>query len=174
MPKLQRTGQFAKLAREKYWSHLMRCIHKRVNNPDDVAEISQEILLKLMRVPDHRQFESPLRYIYRTVKHAIDDFLRREGNKFVISDSDLAAEAAERPIPDLPLNVLEATLDAELRLLAALSGLRREYLEVVRLRVRENLSYREIGVRAGLSTQSAEQYYQRAVRLILARYSRLS
>ena len=116
---------------------------------ESAEDVVQEAFMRL-----HAQFDKvnePRRWLYRTV-HNLALNQRRAGGKIVSLDAPQAASPAENgeapPLPDEQIARWEGI--GLLRL--TLQTLEPATRELIRLKFEENLSYKEIAERTGLST----------------------
>ena len=143
-------------------SYALRLLGRR-----DLAEdIVQEAFMRL-----HAQFEEvrePRRWLYRTV-HNLSLNQRRQANKIV--SLDLPAEATAlpatetpdpQPLPDEQIARLEGIGLVRL----SLESLDDRSREVVHLKFNENLSYKEISARTGLTVSNVGYLLHHALKAI--------
>ena len=149
-------------------SYALRLLHARAAAED----IVQEAFMRL-----HAQFKDvrePRRWLYRTV-HNLALNQRRKDDKIVPFDP----AAGARPKEDNPVSVIPDTADPELLpdeqiirwegiglVRLSLGVLDERSREVLKLKFEENLSYRDISARTGLSVSNVGYLLHPALKLI--------
>jgi RNA polymerase sigma factor (sigma-70 family) len=139
-------------------SHAMKWIFDRPTAED----IVQEAFLRLHR--EEAAVLQPRAWLYRTVHNLACSHLRaaalRSGR--VVVDAGVTEAVDPEPLPD------EAALRMEERALAGLclDRLPERHREVVSLRYREQLSYREIAARTGLTVNHVGVLLSQALKLL--------
>jgi RNA polymerase sigma factor (sigma-70 family) len=137
-------------------------IRRRVGNEADAAELVQEVYVRLMHLECAEKLRrSPESYLFRTAINLVRDQHRRA-----------TARCAGRHIPfddgiaDVPQQNPETLLAArQLALLIeqAISELDPTTREVLSLRLADELSYREIGMRTKIPLRSLERHVSNAL-----------
>lgn len=165
------TGRLAQQALQHYAQELRRYLQKRVNRPQDVDDLAQEVYLRLLRWEDAKVVEKPLQYLYGVAAHVIADFRVASSRLPAVPFSDAEfSELMECPTTDGNDSVQES-LDIERRLTEALGQLPDTYAAIVIGFHREGLTYDEIGNRLNLSPNTVHKYLTRAraqLRMLLA------
>lgn len=129
---------------------LLRYAGKMVKRPEVAQDLVQEAFLKLHA----RQglVSQPKAWLYRTVHNLAVNCLRKEGRMVPLvsggsEESTAPEQAATEPLPDECLARMETV--GQVRLL--LQKLEPKKRELIRLKFEEDLSYKEISERTGLS-----------------------
>ena len=138
-------------------------LQRRVRNQDEIADLVQEVYLRLLRVPDSATVENPEGYIFAVARNLIKEraLLARRFSQSIAHDApeiemDLALEPA-----------FGAKIDAEVRVRRVrqvLEELSPKCRAAIVLHYRDGLSYAEIGLRLGISESMAKKYRSQALR----------
>jgi RNA polymerase sigma factor (sigma-70 family) len=141
----------------KHHETVLRLLRRRLSNEDDVAELAQEAFLRVLRYRECKP--AARRYLLmRTALNLAASHLRQARcNKPHVSLHELEI------VQDAP--GLDDQLDqaqCEQRLLVAIDGLPARRREVLLLRLVQELSYREIAERCGISLAAVEKHLWRA------------
>lgn len=144
-----------------------------VGDPEDAADVTQEVFFKLWRsLPDFRGESGLSTWLYRLTDNCAIDLLRREKKRR--GDSSLDDEEASLVLPADPSPTPhQAAEHSELRraVADALAQLNDEHRRVLVLREISGLSYDEIALTLGLSPGTVKSRIARA-RLALANFLR--
>lgn len=151
---------------------LQAFFRRRIQTKADAQDLAQEVYLRMLRVADQDAIRNPVLYLYTVAnnlakEHAVFD--RRRASSVDIEDAE-AQEQLER------LPAFDGELDQALRtarLLVVLKQLSPKCQAAVALRFTENLSYREVAVRLGVSAQMAKKYVAQALAHCRRRMARL-
>jgi len=140
---------------------------RRVDSPEDVADLVQEVFLRVARLPDVDAIEVPDRFLFVVAANTLRDRQRR-----------LAARGYPRhvPIDDLEL---ESADFSPFRVLVGQEGIRqveralRELPERTRdvfvLKLFEEYRMADVASALGISKRAAEKHYARALQHLQAR-----
>lgn len=153
-------------------SRLLGYAHRLVNNLDAAEDVVQEAFLRL-----HGQFEQvqdPRRWLYRTVHNLALNHRRAAGRTISLEQpegSDLASPPPPvdpQPLPDEQIarwenvglvRLILETLDPRSR-------------ELIRLKFQENLSYKQITERTGLTTGHVGYLLHHALKAVAGELAR--
>ena len=129
---------------------LLRYACKMVKRPEVAQDLVQEAFLKLHA--RQRSVSQPKAWLYRTVHNLAINCLRKEGRMALLAldeseESPALEQAAHETLPDESLARMEIV--GQVRLL--LQKLEPKKRELIRLKFEEELSYKEISKRTGLS-----------------------
>jgi RNA polymerase sigma factor (sigma-70 family) len=137
-------------------------LKRRARNQDEIADLVQEVYLRLLRVPDSATVANPESYVFAVASNLLKEraVLARRFAQSIVHDAleietDLALEPA-----------FGADLDAEVRekrLREVLAELSPKCRAAVVLHYREGLGYREIGLRLGISVPMVKKYRSQAL-----------
>ncbi len=141
---------------------LVRFIARRLRSVADARDLAHEAYVRLLRVKRKDLIRDPQAYLYRIATNILYEFeLKRK------ADADGLARCAEYQILEAdcahPEEDVE-TLQARKRIEAVLSQLTPRCRAVFILYRRDGLSYKEIGVRIGISTNMVKKYLARGLR----------
>ncbi len=162
-------ASFAQLAYERYSRVLRHYLMSRVRNQEDARELAQEVWTRLLRVTEPQKVLDPRGYIYRVAAHVVAEFQDLRRRSPVQFDSDVLASTVEdHPPADDAIERLNAQRDV----MRALEPLSPTFREIIVLRVREGLSYQDIGARLGLSGGTAKRYFFSAMALARSAWTR--
>ena len=155
-------GAFRALV-ETHQAMVYRLAYRLTGSPEDAADLTQEVFLRLWRGLEGFQGRSALStWLYRLTSNAAVDLLRREGRRSALPLETGEGEALQIPDPGpTPEGALERQEEREAvrRGLAALSP---DHRQVLLLRELEGLSYREIARELGLEEGTVKSRIARA------------
>lgn len=166
------THAFAHLV-EQYEKQVYHHALRLVGNPEDAADISQEVFWKAWRaLPTFRGQSSFSTWLYRLTDNACTDLFRREKKRrkdvpLVLEDLSSSQLVHPDPTPQEQVEARES-LDTLEQGLAQLS---QDHRRILVLRELSGLSYQEIASILGLSSGTVKSRLARA-RLTLANYLR--
>jgi RNA polymerase sigma factor (sigma-70 family) len=145
-----------------YHDVLRGYIRRRVKNEADVAELVQEVYVRLMRRKSAVKLrEAPESYLFRTAINLIRDQHRRNTARSADRHIPFEDEIADSPHEDP--EALLASRQLSLILEQAIRELDPKAREVFSLRLIYELSYREIEARTGIALRSIERYMSQAL-----------
>jgi len=141
---------------------LERFIARRTRSRQDVADIAQEVFLRILRIKDVTSIRNPEAYLLTVAHNVIKERAvldRRQSASVDVEDFSVQLETA-----------IESMFDAELDDERATDRLREVLLQLspkcraaVSLQFNDGLSYRDIGARLGVSTNMVKKYLSHAV-----------
>jgi RNA polymerase sigma-70 factor (ECF subfamily) len=162
-------ASFAQFACERYGRVLRNYLMNRVRNQEDARELAQEVWTRLLRVTEPQKVRDPRSYIYRVAAHVVAEFQDLRRRSPVQFDSEAFASALE-DFP--PVDDAMERLHAQRDVMRALEPLSPAFREIIVLRVREGLSYQDIGERLGFSSGTAKRYFFSAMALARSAWTR--
>ncbi len=148
---------------------LLRYFERRVANPDDAQDLTQEVFLHLTRSTSAAEaLREPERYVFRIASNVLRDRLRRgkvrrAQHHIPLEDPDIAGElpSAERVYQGQ--QILE-------RVLAAITELTPKCRTTFILHRFEGLSYTEIARRLGVSRSAIEKQMMHVIQILSERF----
>ena len=151
---------------------LQAFFRRRIQTKADAQDLAQEVYLRMLRLPDQEAIRNPVLYLYTVAnnlakEHAVLD--RRRASSVDIEDVEAHEQLERLPAFDGDLDQAQRTA----RLLVVLKQLSPKCQAAVALRFTENLSYREVAMRLGVSAQMAKKYVARALAHCRRRMARL-
>ena len=139
---------------------LRRFLHSRVRNIADVPDITQEVYLRMLRVPNVDSIRSPEAYLFTVAQHVLQQHTLKMA---ALPSAELAqvlnTQATAHTDPALEL-VAAQCLD---RLQEALEKLSPNARAVFMLSRRDGLSFDEIAERLGCSRPMVKKYLMKAL-----------
>lgn len=143
---------------------LQRYFSRRLGNRQDVRELTQEVWLRLCRVADRQRLKEPMAYVYRTAANVLAEFFLRQRREATTPDPE-KLELGMHADGALQDEVAERA-QAQHDLLNALRTMPAAYQHIVRMRLCEQKSFRDIAETTGFTEATARRYYFRAVALL--------
>lgn len=140
---------------------LRRFLVSRVRNSDDIADLVQEVFLRLLRVPDPEAIRSPEAYLFTIARHVAQQHALKQSERTrYLELKDMLTELAAAP-PDPALEVsAEQSIRQIERALDALSPKARAAFLYHR---RDGLTLEEIGRKFGVGRDQAKKYLAKAL-----------
>lgn len=141
----------------------LRCfLLRRVRNGADVADLVQEIYLRMMRVPDHEAIRSPEAYLFTVARHVVmQHTLRQSALPVSVELRDMLVEARDADADDPEMEISAQQCLATLS--QALDELPPRSRAAFLMHRRDGLTLEEIGRRLGVSRPMAKKYLARAL-----------
>ena len=141
---------------------LQAYFYRRIRKKSDVADLTQEVYLRMLRVGNSEAIRNPQVYLYAVAsnlvkEHAILD--RRDARHL-----DIDEVSVQQSLGDLPS--LDSTIDASRqaeRLRAAVDRLPLNWRTAVVLQCRYSLTYQEIADHMGVSSSMVKKYLAQAL-----------
>jgi len=141
---------------------LQRFLYARVGNFADVADIIQEVYLRMLRVPNIESIRSPEAYLFTVAQHVVQQHtLRESATPPSVELARMLNSPAAMPDSD-PALALVAD-QCLLRLQDALEELNPKARATFMLHRRDGLSFDEIGARLGISRPMVKKYLMKAL-----------
>lgn len=141
----------------KYAPALHRYLLRRIRRGSDVADLTQEIFERFLRVPLADSIKYPQAYLFRIASHVVSDALLRDEQALITYDSKTADKAAENLELATPDDMSERMGFAQ-ELQRVLTQLPDMHRAVILLSVRDGLSHKEVARRTGLSVSTVGVY----------------
>jgi len=142
---------------DEYHLRLLGYLRANLQKEHDAEDVSQEVYLRLLRIPEERVVEHPRAYLLRVAANVIADW-----------------RAGQRPYESRPLEELDQPAEGEdgaesydrqrraERIERALAALPAHYRAAVVLKTRHGLSYGEIAAHLGVSERRVKRYIVKA------------
>lgn len=137
---------------------LKRYLTLRIGNHVEAQDIAQEIYLRLLRLDNTDMIRSPEAFLFRLASNAVYEWRMRARNRLPHSPDELDGLSAEGEASD---SIWREQLAGELT--SALQRLPPKTRAAVLLHRREGLTYREVGLRLGVSGETVKKYLIRGV-----------
>jgi RNA polymerase sigma-70 factor (ECF subfamily) len=144
---------------------LMQYLQHNWRNRSDIADLQQEVYLRVYRAAQDGLPERPRQFVFATARNLLVDRVRHQTVVPIEAMADLEAleTAADNPGPD---RVTEAR-DELRHMQNALDRLPPQCRQVVVLARIEGLSRREIADRMGLAEPTVANYLARGIRILV-------
>lgn len=146
----------------QYRRVLHRFLLRRLKNTEDVADLAQEVYLRLLRVENEEMVRSPQDYLFGIASHVVYQFRMREQRELVSYDSEAVDQAAENPHEVWP-DEMPDRLNLEREIEAALAALSPAHQAAFVLRKRDGLTDAQIAQRLQLSVHTVKKYIFQAM-----------
>lgn len=145
----------------RHGGRLRRFLAARIRNAADVADLAQEVFLRLLRVERHDQIRSPEAYLLTIASHVLHQHTLNTAAAASAESLDTFLEEALSADSDLTAQVhLERRLEALERSLAKLSPKTRA---VFLLQRRDGCTLDEIAARLGISRGMVKKHLAKAM-----------
>ena len=139
---------------------LRRFLLARVRNIADVPDMTQEVYLRMLRVPNVESVRSPEAYLFTVAQHVVQQHTLKSATLPAKLEKVLSTQAVSAPAdPELELVAVQS-LD---RLQETLDKLSPKVRAVFMLSRRDGLSFDEIAVRLGISRPMVKKYLMKAL-----------
>lgn len=141
---------------------LRSMLGRRTRRRSDVADLAQEVYLRLLRHPDPEAIESPEAYLFAVATNLVRERALAVRRRGIEVDPELAdAEDWLAVVPRFDEEVDEAARAARLR--EILAELPPKCRDAIVLHYHDGLSYAEAGARLGVSSHAIKKYVVRAL-----------
>lgn len=160
---LSRKQAFVADIEKQHGARLRRFLASRLRHgAADIADLVQEIFLRLLRIDDHETIRSPEAYVYTIAFHVLHQHkLRQSAMPEAVEITALIDEMEASP-EENPATRVEVRQRLEV-LQAALAQLSPKAQAVLLLHRRDGYSLEEIGSKLGISRAMAAKYLSRAL-----------
>ena len=141
---------------------LQAYFYRRIRKKSDVADLTQEVYLRMLRVSNNEVIRNPQVYLYTVAsnlvkEHAILD--RRDAGHLDIDEASVQQRLGDLPSLD---SAIDASRQAE-QLRAAVDQLPLNWRTAVVLQCRYGLTYQEIADHMGVSSSMVKKYLAQAL-----------
>lgn len=151
---------------------LQAFFRRRLRSKTDAQDLAQEVYLRMLRISDHEAIRNPVPYLYTVANNLLKEHAvleRRRATGFGLDPTAAEGELEVLPSFDGDLDTAQRVE----RLRVVLRQLRPMCQAAVALRFMQGLSYPEVGMRLGVSTQMAKKYVAQALTHCRRRMARL-
>lgn len=165
-------ARLAALAFQKYAAELHRYLLRRLRQPEDAPDLTQEIFERFMRIDRAEAIENPQGYLFKIASHVVSESLCKDEHNRVTYDSDLVQRLGE-VFDQGPPEKLADRLGLERDIREALHSLPDNHLTALLLVKGEGLSYEEAARETGFSENTIGTYVKHGrakLKLMLADY----
>jgi RNA polymerase sigma-70 factor (ECF subfamily) len=147
---------------------------RRVRDREDAEDLTQEVLLRVIRTREPEPIESPERYVFKVAANLLKDVRRRAARRATVmvrsaEDPDETHDAEWSACSPEQVVLGEATLAQVLQALGELSELTRNVFILFRL---ENMKQKDIAALYGIAQSTVEKHVMRAVLHLASRCDR--
>ena len=142
---------------DQYHGRLLRYLRRSLKLECDAQDVSQEVFLRLLRVPEDRVIEHPGAYLFRVAANVVNDW--RTGQKMLetASPEDLDRD----PAPDDNDEDYD-NVKRQQQVRDALRALPAHYRAALLLKAQHGMTYREIASRLDVSERMVKRYIVKA------------
>ncbi|MEO1081941.1 MAG: sigma-70 family RNA polymerase sigma factor [Pseudomonadota bacterium] len=143
----------------------------RVKRPADVDDLSHEVYLRLLKVPDPESVQNPQAYVYRVAINVAEEWKQRAVQKFSHSSDSLPTLVSDYGPEDWFRQQEQHTLVKK-----KLAGIPVSSRTALMLHVRDGKSYEEIALHMNVTRRAVKRYMSKgygALRKELHKYSLL-
>ncbi len=141
---------------------LQAFFYRRIRSKSDAPDLVQEVYVRMLRVSDTDAIRNPELYLYTVASNLVKEHAvleRRQAGAIDVGDASIQELLGELPTHDRQLDTNRRVL----RLRTVLAQLSPKCRAAVTLRYRHELSYEEIGVRLGVSSNMVKKYLVQAL-----------
>jgi RNA polymerase sigma factor (sigma-70 family) len=152
---------------ERFRGPLLSFFLRRIKDPSQAEDLTQEVLLRVIRASAGEAIQHAERYVFRVAINLLRDRARRRrrngGAIFVPIDEALASELESQLVEDRSperVFLIEDSLADVLRALAELGELTRNIFILFRL---ENMKQKDIAALLGIAQSTVEKHVMKAM-----------
>ena len=141
---------------------LQAYFYRRVRKKSDVADLTQEVYLRMLRVGNSEAIRNPQVYLYTVASNLVKEHAILD--RRLASHLDIDEASVQQRLGDLPSldSAIDASRQAE-RVRAAVDQLPLNWRTAVVLQCRYGLTYQEIADRMGVSSSMVKKYLAQAL-----------
>jgi RNA polymerase sigma-19 factor, ECF subfamily len=153
--------ELGQTAPTRYKRELHRYLVRRLQNPQDVDDLAQEVYMRLMRVDEKKLIREPLAFLYGIAAHVVADFwigAEREHRGAGAEPLDDCIDDESLTLPD----DLAERLNLQQQLERAIAQLPPLHAAVLLAHKRDGLSYEEVAAKLRISVHTVEKYVTQA------------
>ncbi|HET6631049.1 MAG TPA: sigma-70 family RNA polymerase sigma factor [Woeseiaceae bacterium] len=142
---------------DEYHLRLLNFLRAGLKAEADAEDVSQEVYLRLLRIPENRVVEHPRAYLFRVAANVINDW--RTGQKML--ETRPTEELDRFAGPDDSADHYENARRLE-RIERALKALPAHYRATIVLKTTHGMTYEEIAAHLGVSERMVKRYIVKA------------
>jgi RNA polymerase sigma-70 factor (ECF subfamily) len=142
---------------DEYHVRLLNYVRTSLRTETDAQDVSQEVYLRLLRVPEDRVIDHPRAYLFRVAANVVNDW--RAGQRLLETRPPEALE--EIPGREDSSEDYEQRQQSE-RVSRAIASLPPIYRATLLLKVQHGMTYGEIAARLGVSERMVKRYVVKA------------
>ncbi|MGV8942676.1 MAG: RNA polymerase sigma factor [Thermomonas sp.] len=161
--------EFAASTLSNHGDALQRFLRGRVTRSQDLADLVQEVYLRLLRVQNQESVQNPLAYVFGIAANVASEFNMRNRRERTVYDSEVMQHAADAP-DSQPEGEAGGYFQHQVN--DALRALPASRLAVLLLERREGLSHAQIAEKLGLSVHTVKKYSVEALAHVRASLQR--
>ena len=163
------SAAFEKMFRA-HWEPLYNYAFRYLHSADEAEDAVQTVFARIWRGHTEWRVTGPLAsYLYLAVRNASCDRIRRDAVARQWREKQVDALRHEAPANGQDSDAILAASELDAAMERALSELTPKQREVYLLRIRQDLSYAEIGQRLGIATKTVENHLAAAYKELRAR-----
>lgn len=153
MPEKRDSHQYAAAWFEQFQTVIQYALTSRTSRSADINDLSQEVYLRLLRIPKPELVVNPQSYLYRVALNVAEEWRQRAAQRLNHSSEELYGLVAQENIEDDARRKEREKLIQ--RSLASLSQADRT---AVILHIRDGMTYEEVGVHMGVARRAVKRY----------------
>ena len=159
----RRTEALAQSAFEDYGRKVLKYLSSRIQNPEDVRELAQQVFLKAIGSFHRQDIREPMAYLHEIARTVLYDFCARQKREreVVVFDTEEVDKAAETFSTDLESSSFAA--DDLQELMRAIAYLPKQLRRVMTMQLRDGMSEVQIAAALGLNVDTVSRYIHRAI-----------
>lgn len=142
---------------DEYHSRLLNYVRTNLRTESDAQDVSQEVYLRLLRVPEDRVIDHPRAYLFRVAANVVNDW--RAGQRLLETRPPEAME--EIPAPTDNGEDYDQRRRSE-RIGKAIASLPSIYRATLLLKVQHSMTYGEIAGQLDVSERMVKRYIVKA------------
>jgi RNA polymerase sigma-70 factor (ECF subfamily) len=142
---------------DQYHVRLLKYVRASLRIEADAQDVSQEVYLRLLRVPDDRVIEHPGAYLFRVAANVVNDW--RSGQKMF--ETRAPEDLDKVPAPDDCDESYDDRKQKE-QIQQAIESLPAHYRATLLLSVQHGMTYREIASHLDVSERMVKRYIVKA------------
>lgn len=143
-------------------AHLKSFFGRRVRARDEIADLTQEAFLRMLRADSSRAINNPEGYLFTVATNLVREYSvlnNRFGTALDAGDPSIESELSNWPDVDTELDASQRRLALQ----AVLSELSPKCRAVVIMQYRDGMTYREIAKQLGISCSMVKKYLSKAL-----------